>query len=122
MGHMAFVKGPAPLFQNKRLMFFMKPSVECTREEVAQAIQDDNAVIIDCRTPGEVAEGTVTGAIVRDWMGGEFQHKAGDLDPGKSYYLFCRSGNRSGQAASFLKSKGFGRVFNAGAYSGLAGL
>lgn len=103
-------------------MFFMKPSVECTREDVALAIQDENAVIIDCRTSGEVAGGTVTGALVRDWMGGEFQQKAAELDPAKSYYLYCRSGNRSGQAASFLKSKGFGQVFNAGAYSGLAGL
>ena len=103
-------------------MFFMKPKPECTRADVANAQQDADCVIIDCRTPGEAAGGTVHGAIVHDWMGGAFQSKAGSLDKSKAYYLYCRSGNRSGQAASFLKSKGFEKVYNAGAYSGLSGL
>ena len=44
------------------------------------------------------------------------------LDPSKSYYLYCRSGNRSGQAAKLLRDKGFESVFNAGAYGSLEGL
>ena len=44
------------------------------------------------------------------------------FDPAKSYYLYCRSGNRSGQAAKLLRAKGFDSVFNAGAYGSLEGL
>jgi len=104
------------------MMFFMKPKSECSREDVQQAVSNPDCVIIDCRTSGEVAGGTVSGALVRDWMGGEFQAKSGELDPSKTYYLYCRSGNRSGQAAAFLKSQGFAKVYNAGAYDGLTGL
>ena len=58
-------------------MFFMKPKAECSPADVQQALSDPDCVVIDCRTPGEVAGGTVSGALVRDWMGGEFQAKAG---------------------------------------------
>ena len=44
------------------------------------------------------------------------------LDPAKSYYLYCRSGNRSGQAAKLLRDGGFDSVFNAGGYGSLEGL
>ena len=60
-------------------MFFMKPKPECTREDVANAQQDADCVIIDCRTPGEAAGGTVHGAIVHDWMGGAFSPKRAAL-------------------------------------------
>lgn len=101
----------------------MKPQADCSREEVAGAVQDANAVIIDCRTPGETAGGTVTGAREVDWLAGAWTDAAiQSLDPTKSYYLYCRSGNRSGQAAKLLRSKGFASVFNAGAYDSLRGL
>ena len=101
----------------------MKPSTDCSREEVAGAVQDTHAVIIDCRTPGETAGGTVTGAIQMDWLAGAWTEKAiAGLDPTKSYYLYCRSGNRSGQATKLLRAKGFESVFNAGAYGSLEGL
>ena len=101
----------------------MKPSVDCSREEVAGAAQDAHAVIIDCRTPDETAGGTVTGAREMDWLAGAWTDAAiQGLDPAKSYYLYCRSGNRSGQAAKLLRSKGFASVFNAGAYDSLRGL
>lgn len=44
------------------------------------------------------------------------------LDPTKSYCLYCRSGNRSGQAAKLFRAKGFDSLFNAGAYGSLEGL
>ena len=95
-------------------MFFMKPKSECSREDVQQAVSNPDCVIIDCRTSGEVAGGTVSGALVRDWMGGEFQAKSGELDPSKTYYLYCRSGNRSVAACKILKKNGFENVHNLG--------
>ena len=116
-----------PFFMLTRLnkntcMFFKKSNFDCSREDVMRAQKDERCVIIDCRTPVEVANGSVNGAEVLEWMGGEFKAKSASLDKTKSYYLYCRSGNRSGQAASLLKSQGFEQVFNAGGYDGLKGL
>ena len=101
----------------------MKPNADCSREEVAGAVQDANSIIIDCRTPGETAGGMVTGAQELDWLAGAWTEEAvQSLDPAKSYYLYCRSGNRSGQAVKLLRAKGFDSVFNAGGYGSLEGL
>ena len=54
----------------------MKPNADCSREEVAGAVQDANAVIIDCRTPGETAGGMVTGAQELDWLAGAWTYAA----------------------------------------------
>ena len=80
-----------------------------------RAQKDERCVIIDCRTPVEVANGSVNGAEVLDWMGGEFKAKSASLDKTKSYYLYCRSGNRSGQAASLLNLKALSRFLTPGA-------
>ena len=104
-------------------MFFFKPKTDCSRTDLAQALGQADTVVIDCRTPGETAGGTVTGAREMDWLAGAWTDEAiQGLDPAKSFYLYCRSGNRSGQAAKLLRSKGFASVFNAGAYDSLRGL
>jgi phage shock protein E len=103
-------------------MFFRKSNSECSIEDVKNAQEDPASVIIDCRTPSEVAGGKVQGAVVLDWLGGEFKSKAPGLEKAKTYYLYCRSGGRSGQAASFMRSQGFEKVFNAGGYGGLSKL
>ena len=104
-------------------MFFMKPKTDCSLTDLAQALGQADTVVIDCRTPGETAGGKVTGAHEMDWLAGAWTEEAvQSLDPAKSYYLYCRSGNRSGQAAQLLRSKGFASVFNAGAYDSLRGL
>ena len=103
-------------------MFFRKPKAECSIEDVKEAQKDPNSVIIDCRTASEVAGGKVQGSLVLDWLSGGFKSEVSSLDPSKTYYLYCRSGGRSGKAASLLRSKGFEKVFNAGGYSGLKDL
>jgi rhodanese-related sulfurtransferase len=65
----------------------------------------------------------VTGAKQIDWLAGAWTDEAvAGLDPSRTYYLYCRSGNRSGQAAKLLRAKGFDSVFNAGSYDSLQGL
>ena len=68
-----------------------------------QLENDDRAVIIDVRTADEVAEGMIEGAQHIDIFGGPaFIQAVEQLDPDKSYYVYCRSGNRSGQALSLI--------------------
>lgn len=77
--------------------------------EFKQGFQaDSNAVVLDVRTPAEVAEGTIEGAKVLDFFDPNFAKHIMELDKDKNYYIYCRSGNRSGQACAFMASNGFG--------------
>jgi len=80
----------------------------------------DSRVVIDVRGPDEVAEGAIVGALVLDFNAGEFQAKIGDYDRNAAYLVYCRSGNRSGQAVAIMKELGFTDVIDAGAYVDLA--
>jgi len=78
-----------------------------------QLENDDRAVIIDVRTADEVAEGMIEGAQHIDIFGGPaFIQAVEQLDPDKSYYVYCRSGNRSGQACALMNAKGINRAYN----------
>ena len=80
----------------------------------------DSRVVIDVRSPAEVAEGAITGATVLDFNAGEFEAKIGDYDRNAAYLVYCRSGSRSGQAVAIMKELGFSDVIDAGAYVDLA--
>jgi len=79
----------------------------------------DSRVVIDVRSPAEVAEGAITGAAVLDFNSGEFEAKIRDYDRNTAYLVYCRSGNRSGQAVAIMKELGFTDVIDAGAFSDL---
>lgn len=74
-------------------------------------LQDKDAVLLDVRTASEYASGTISGAKNIDFLSADFQENVQKLDPAKTYFLFCRSGNRSGSAASLLEKKGI-KSFN----------
>lgn len=73
---------------------------------------ENEAILVDVRTPEEVAEGYIQGAINIDFRNANFMHKMSELDKNKAIYLYCRSGGRSGQAAAMLKEAGFTEVYN----------
>ncbi|MEX1241004.1 MAG: rhodanese-like domain-containing protein [Cyclobacteriaceae bacterium] len=64
------------------------------------------AVLLDVRTKGEYQSGKIPGAVNIDLMSPDFHSRVACLDKNKSYFVYCRSGNRSGQACSVLASKG----------------
>ncbi|MEY4618276.1 MAG: hypothetical protein RL101_462 [Actinomycetota bacterium] len=73
------------------------------------------AAVVDVRTPGEFAEGHLDGALNYDWQGANFAAEISNLDPAADYVIYCRSGNRAGQAISFMQSNGFtGTLTNGG--------
>jgi rhodanese-related sulfurtransferase len=61
--------------------------------------------IIDVREVNEVKEGKIPSAI--NIPLGLLEFRMHELDKSKEYILVCRSGNRSGIAARFLKGQGF---------------
>ena len=79
----------------------------------SQLAQDPKSVILDVRTAGEVSEGIIPGAIHLDiFMGQGFLDGLEALDKSKNYYVYCRSGNRSGQACAIMNSVGFETTHN----------
>lgn len=80
---------------------------------VSQLLQDKNAIIIDVRTDDEVSEGYIPGMIHMDiYEGPGFMDKISKLDPSKNYYVYCRSGKRSGQACDLMNGIGISNAYN----------
>ena len=75
--------------------------------------------LLDVRTPAEYAGGHLAGAALMDVMGPDFADRAAGLDPSRTYYLYCRSGNRSAQATEALRALGLD-AHNAGGFDALA--
>lgn len=71
-------------------------------------------IIIDTRTPEEFAAGHLGGAQLIDFNGGEIPGALPDLDPNAEYLVYCRSGNRSGQAIELMAAAGFRNLTNLG--------
>jgi rhodanese-related sulfurtransferase len=68
--------------------------------------------LIDVRTPPEVAEGTIPGAINFDFRADGFEQKVIVLDKTKPVYVFCRSGGRSADASAIMKELGFTEIYD----------
>lgn len=75
---------------------------------------DDNTIIFDVRTPEEYASGHLEGARSLDLTGGRVAESVPHLDPDADYLLYCRSGNRSGQAMELMERAGFTSLTNLG--------
>lgn len=71
-------------------------------------------IVIDVRTPQEYAAGHLPGALLLDLNSGQFAAEISQLDPAAEYLIYCRSGNRSGQAVAMLQEAGFTQVVNLG--------
>ncbi len=87
----------------------------CTGGSQPVEVSED-AVIIDVRTPEEYAEGHLEGAVLMDLNSGDFAQTMPTLDPEGEYLVYCRSGNRSGQAVSLMKDAGFTNVTDLGSF------
>lgn len=99
-------------------MVFMKsaPSsntIKITGKEFVEKYLDTkNAVLIDVRTPEEFASGHIYRAINIDFENQSFISEIKKLDTSKVYFVYCRSGNRSGKAISLMKDLGITSVYD----------
>lgn len=75
------------------------------------------SIVLDVRTPSEYQESHVKGSTNVDFKNSSFKSEIEKLDKSKSYKLYCRSGNRSGQTLKIMKELGFKDVENLGSLS-----
>lgn len=83
------------------------------KEELVSYIKN-NAFLVDVRTPEEFAEGHVSGStnIPLD----QVENQLEKFKNHSEIVVFCRSGNRSGQAKVILENNGFTSVLNGGTW------
>lgn len=109
-------------------MVFSLVIISCTRQQPADAttsftdISVDQAIgmmdgkknllVLDVRTPGEVAEGKIEGATVIDFQDTTFTSMIDQLDKGQPILVYCAVGGRSGKTMDLMKEKGFKEVYN----------
>ena len=70
--------------------------------------------VIDVRTPAEYAAVHLQGAQLMDIQGTAFQSQIAKLDKNGTYVVYCKSGNRAGQAVTAMQAIGIKNVTNAG--------
>jgi rhodanese-related sulfurtransferase len=86
------------------------PTVQVT---IIQQLADTRGTLIDVRTTEEFTESHATSAInlpLADIQNGIYPDIAKDT----AIYLYCRTGNRAGQAKTILEQAGFTKVTNIG--------
>lgn len=73
---------------------------------------NENVVLLDVRQPEEHAEKNIPHSILIPL--GELPVRMGELEHlrDKEIIVYCRSGNRSGQACMFLQMQGFAQPVN----------
>lgn len=72
-----------------------------------ERVAADGVVVLDVRTPEEFAAGHLAGAVNVNLESGSFESDIAGLDQATPYAVYCRSGNRSGQAMGIMQDAGF---------------
>ena len=89
-------------------------SSEDFAEKISSMDNPESFAIIDVRTPEEFYAGRIKGSVNFNYYDSFFLSEIKKLDRDKTYFIYCRSGNRSGQTLREMDSLGFKRVYNLG--------
>lgn len=83
-----------------------------------KALIEKGGILIDVRTPGEVANGAIAGNKNINIGSSDFEAEISKLDKNSPVLVYCKSGGRSGRAMGIMKGMGFKEVYNLnGGYS-----
>jgi rhodanese-related sulfurtransferase len=66
--------------------------------------------LIDVRNESEFAEYHLEGATNLNYLGPDFLDRIEQLDPQRTYLVYCRSGRRSVRACTLMKNSGLQRL------------
>ncbi len=96
---------------------------ELSPDQFITMFESHPGIVIDVRTPEEFEEGHLMRSDYNyNFLSGEFEEKMQELNKSETYYLYCRTGNRSGQAMEIMKEAGFENVYNIGGFEDLVSI
>jgi rhodanese-related sulfurtransferase len=75
-------------------------------------MKEANVVVLDVRTPQEVAVGVIGTPTVIDYRGEGFKEQILALDKSKTYLVYCKSGGRSARTKAVMDENGFQTVYD----------
>ena len=81
---------------------------EMNPQEVYDAIQTGEVMVIDVREQWEYEDGHLPSAVLIPMM--EVQNRLFEIPTDQHVIVTCRSGNRSAQIAEFLTNKGYTKI------------
>jgi rhodanese-related sulfurtransferase len=100
-------------------VFAVSSLTACAEAEPMNA--SDYAAVIDVRTIEEWNSGYLEGAVRIGIADADFRAQLSSLDTSADYYIYCRSGNRAGQAIDIMRDMGFsGELVNGGSVANAA--
>ncbi|HLV52361.1 MAG TPA: rhodanese-like domain-containing protein [Flavobacterium sp.] len=85
-----------------------------TNDQQLKEVIHQNAFLVDVRTPGEFASGSAKGAV--NIPLDRLENQLGKFKGKENIVVFCKSGNRSGQAKRILEKNNFRNVINGGSW------
>lgn len=80
-------------------------------QDFEKKLQKKNVIVLDVRTPKEVAESSLEGVININYLGENFAKEIEVLNKKQTYLIYCKSGRKSREAASIMEKAGFKRVY-----------
>ena len=83
----------------------MDADPEITPARAAELVRDNDAQLVDVRTPEEVAAGRIEGA--RHIELDQLPMQAAEIEPERPVVFYCRSGARSAMATGAFRAAGF---------------
>jgi rhodanese-related sulfurtransferase len=85
---------------------------DVTPSQAVEVLAEPGVTIVDVRTPAEFAEGHLPGAVNVDVESGSFEQQIQQLPTDGTYFVYCRSGNRSGVATDQMATLGFTDLYD----------
>ena len=82
-----------------------------TRDMIAKRSGDPDFVLLDVRTREEFDAERIAGAVIVDYRSPSFRERVAKLDRGKTYLVYCRTGNRTNGAVKVMRELGFPNVY-----------
>ncbi len=79
----------------------------------AEMTKSKDAVILDVREQDEAnVMGAIKNSLRIDFYKSDFETQLSQLDPNKTYFVYCAGGVRSAKTCKILNDKGFKNVYN----------
>ena len=96
------------------LIFIFQSNYDISPKDLNQIFNKklSENIILDVRTKEECFESKIPGSLNIDYYSENFKNNLDSLNKDLNYYIYCRSGNRSGKTVMILREKGFNNVFN----------